>query len=123
MKHDTIKNKEKLLENLEKCLGIVTKACKMSNISRVTFYDWCRYDPEFKAKVDEIDNVTLDFVESRLLDKVDEGDTRAIAFYMKYKGRKRGYVDSLNVNQLVDGKINVNITFQEKKDNEDEGIV
>jgi hypothetical protein len=116
MKHDTSKNKEKVLENLEKCLGIVSKACKMSNISRVTFYDWCKYDPEFKAAVDEIDNATLDFVESRLLDKVGEGDTRAIAFYMKYKGRKRGYVESFDVNQNVDGKINVNITFDEKKE-------
>jgi transcriptional regulator of acetoin/glycerol metabolism len=40
--------KKKVLEALEKCLGVVTDACKMANISRQTFYRWTHEDNEFK---------------------------------------------------------------------------
>lgn len=86
-------NKEAILLALEKSLGIVTTACKAVGIHRSTFYDYYNSDKEFKQKVDDLQEVALDFAESKLLSKVDKGDTTAIIFYLKTKGKARGYVE------------------------------
>lgn len=89
--------KQKLLEALERSLGIVTPACKEVGISRDRFYSYYREDPEFKRKVDDINEITLDFAENQLLKKIKEGSERSILFYMKYKARRRGYTDSVDI--------------------------
>lgn len=95
------RNKQLMLEALERSLGIVTPACKEVGISRNTFYTWCKDDAEFKAAVDDINDVTLDFAENQLLKKIKEGSERSILFYMKYKARHRGYNEELNINANV----------------------
>jgi hypothetical protein len=102
MKHDIETNKKNLLIALEKSLGIVTPACKEVGISRNTFYVYYKNDPEFKAAVDDINEVTLDFVENQLLKNIKNGDNQAIMFFMKYKARKRGYTEQIN----IDGNLN-----------------
>lgn len=94
---DTLKNKKLILQALEKTLGIVTPACKEVGISRETFYRWYNSDDVFKKVVDDINEVTLDFAETQLLKKIKEGSERSILFYMKYRGRNRGYNDSLDI--------------------------
>jgi len=95
-KHDTIK--KKFPEMLKECQGIVTMACKNLKISRGTYYRWYNEDKEFAALCDESIETTIDFVEDHLFRKIKEGDTTAIIFYLKNKGRKRGYGDDKNVN-------------------------
>lgn len=105
MKKDTDDNKNKMILALERSLGIVTPACKEVGISRETFYRWLKEDPDFKNRVKDIDEYTLDFVENQLLKKIKDGNDKAIMFYMRYKARKRGYTDSLDI--TTDGeKIN-----------------
>jgi len=101
MKQNPTLHKQKLLEALEKSLGIVTAACKEVGISRDRFYTYYREDPEFKSKVDDINEITIDFAENQLLKKIKEGSERSILFYMKYKGRKRGYNEELNINANI----------------------
>lgn len=112
--------KERLIKALEKSLGIVTPACKEVGVSRETFYRYYREDPIFKQKVDDINEITLDFAENQLLLKIKEGSERSILFYMKYKGRKRGYAEKIEVEGNLDLKT---ITFEivnKKNDSDDE---
>jgi hypothetical protein len=102
MKQNPELYKRKLIEALEKSLGIVTPACKEVGVSRETFYRYYREDEDFKKVVDDINEITLDFAENQLLSKIKEGSERSILFYMKYRGRKRGYTDSLDITS--DGK-------------------
>jgi hypothetical protein len=97
MKRDPVLHKKKLLEALERSLGIVTPACKEVGISRNQFYVYYNTDPEFKAAVDDIQEITLDFAENQLLKKIKEGSERAIIFYMKHRGRKRGYAENMDI--------------------------
>jgi hypothetical protein len=90
---DTNDNKKKMLEALEKSLGIVTTACKLVGIARETHYRWMREDAEYKEAADSISDVVLDFAESKLHNLIDGGDTAATIFYMKTKGKKRGYIE------------------------------
>jgi hypothetical protein len=93
-----------MIEALSRSLGIVTNACKAINISRQTHYDWMKDDPEYAAAVQEIDNLALDFAESRLYKLIQKGDTSATIFYLKTKGKKRGYQEG----PIVDVKTNGN---------------
>lgn len=102
--------KTSLLEALEKSLGVVTSACKIANCSRETFYKYCKEDEEFKSKVDDISNITLDFAESQLHKQIKEGNTTATIFYLKTKGKNRGYIERSEVHQETTYKsLDINI--------------
>lgn len=85
--------KAKFPEVLKECLGIVTNACLKLKISRPTYYQWCKDDPTFNAACDAVQEYTMDFVESKLLELIDEKHPAAIIFYAKTKGKNRGYVE------------------------------
>ena len=85
--------KKALLEALEKSLGIVTTACKIVGINRTTFYQYLKDDADFAQAVKEIEEVTLDFAESQLHKQIKEGNTPATIFYLKTKGKRRGFVE------------------------------
>lgn len=117
--------KKAILTALETYHGIVTDACGSIGLPRSTFYDWLKSDPEFKAAVDEIQDVALDFVESKLFQKIngvamlgDEGEVynqppsdTAIIFYLKTRGKKRGYIERTELTG-ADGKdLNYNVTL------------
>jgi hypothetical protein len=116
-------HKEQLLIALEKHLGIVTAACKEVGISRDSYYDYYNEDPDFKRKVDDINEIAIDFTESQLFKQIKNGSERSILFFMKYKGRKRGYTDSVDITSngksITEIKL---IQVKTRKDLEDGGI-
>ena len=90
MRHD---KKDAILQALEKSLGVVTTACQKVGIGRATFYRWCKEDKDFNAEVQAIQDVALDFAESMLFEQIQDGSTAATIFYLKTKGKRRGYVE------------------------------
>lgn len=94
--------KKKVLIELEKCLGIVTTACLKLKIGRKTFYQWYNTDDDFKAKVDDIENIVIDFVEGSLYKQMQKADTTAMIFFLKTKGRKRGWGEYLKMDHSFD---------------------
>ena len=90
MKHT---KKEDILQALEKTLGVVTTACKQVGIGRATFYRWLKEDKEFNEQVIAIQDVALDFAESKLHKLIRDENPTAIIFYLKTKGKKRGYIE------------------------------
>lgn len=89
MKKET--SKKKFLQTLESSRGIIATACKAAGISRSTFYTWKDQDEEFRQKAEDILEAQVDFVESKLLRRIDAEETTAIIFYLKAKGKKRGW--------------------------------
>lgn len=104
--------KEAMLQALENSLGVVTVACKKTETPRSTYYKWLKEDQEFAQSVKEIENIALDFAESQLHTQIKDGSTSATIFYLKTKGKKRGYIERSELD-LSSGeepiKINVNI--------------
>ena len=90
--------KKMLIESLENSLGIVSTACTKVNVSRTSFYKWYKEDEGFRKKVDEIDSVKLDFVESQLFKNIQNLKEKSIIFYLQHKGHKRGYIQKQNIN-------------------------
>lgn len=99
----TNKNKKLILEALNNSLGVVTDALKSTNLSRTQFYKWMKDDPDFKADVEEVQNVAIDFAESQLYSLISEKNPTAVIFYLKTKGKHRGYIERIeNVNSQKD---------------------
>tara|TARA_R110000824_G_scaffold15839_2_gene66460 strand:+ start:626 stop:1003 length:378 start_codon:yes stop_codon:yes gene_type:complete len=96
--------KEAILSALEKTLGVVTTAVKQVGIARSTFYQWYNDDKEFKAAVDDIANIALDYAESRLHKQIGDDNTTATIFYLKTKGKKRGYIEKQEVDHTSGGE-------------------
>lgn len=106
-------NKKKLLEGLKQYRGIISSACQFANLDRQTFYNYKRDDEAFALAFDDINEASIDFVEGKLFEKINGVTTQsgeniyeqppsdtAIIFYLKTKGKKRGYVEKteLDVN-------------------------
>jgi len=85
--------KEQLLKALEKSLGIVSTACQNVGISRTTYYKYYADDKDFKQSVDNISELAIDCAESKLFELIKSGNITATIFYLKTKGKKRGYVE------------------------------
>ena len=89
------------LKALAESKGIISYACEKCNISRQTYYNWLEAYPEFAEKADEINEATLDRVEGKLLEAIADDNIAAIIFYLKTKGKKRGYVEQVDNNIIT----------------------
>lgn len=107
--------KKQLLESMSKSLGVISTACKQVGISRTTYYEYLK-DPEFKKAVSEIEAEAVDFAESKLFELINgiqlmskDGPYQvppcktSIIFYLKTKGKHRGYVERVEqVTEITD---------------------
>ena len=101
-----------MLLQLEKNCGIVSPACEAAGVSRTQYYKWLE-DDEFRAKVDDIQEVAKDFVEHALFRNIQKGDTQSIIYYLKTKGSSRGYGDrqeiKIEMPQFNDNRTNAEV--------------
>ena len=96
--------KRAMLEALEKSMGVVTTACQIVGISRQSHYDWLTKDEEYAQAVSDIENVALDFAESKLFKNIEKAKEASVFFYLKTKGKKRGYIERQEIQHEGDIK-------------------
>ena len=89
--------KRAMIEALESNLGIVTPAASKVGIHRSTHYYWMKTDPDYAAAVESVQDIALDFAESKLHEQIKDKDTIATIFYLKTKGKKRGYIEKQEI--------------------------
>lgn len=89
------RNKEKTQARLIKAFKenpITSSVCKKIGVARSTYYRWLDEDYEFKKEAEaalEIGrNRMVDVAESKLLSRVNEGDQRAVEFYLKNNSKR-----------------------------------
>jgi hypothetical protein len=109
----TKRKKAYLLDALEASKGVIKPACKYVGISRRTYHNWVKDDEEFKAQAEEKSEELIDLGESKLAEKVEEGDATSIIFLLKTKGKYRGYGEHQTIDLQNE---TINITY----DKEDE---
>ena len=104
----TAKKKEAFLEAYKAKACNISEACKAAGVGRRTYYDWATNDAAFVADVQEIDEAELDWAESMLKKGIQEGDRILLIFFLKTKGKGRGYVEKVDVG----GQLGVNLRFE-----------
>lgn len=98
--------KRAMIEALEKSLGVVTTACKIVGIDRTLHYKWMKEDQEYADEVLSLSEMVLDFAESKLHNLISTGDTTATIFFLKTKGKKRGYIERQEITGADGDKLN-----------------
>jgi len=103
--------KKLFLQELGRCYGVIQDACDAVNINVITYERWCKEDEDFAKKANDIINTQVVFVEGKLFKKVKEESLDGIKFFLKCKGKHRGWIEGdniiiqqNNVNQTVDLK-------------------
>ncbi len=86
--------RDKVLETLQMVAGNINETCKLHAISRRTYYDWVRDYEDFREEANDIIEGVVDNVESAHFKAALEGNVTAQIFILKTKGKKRGYVES-----------------------------
>lgn len=89
--------KKAFLEAMQRNLGNITESSREIGIDRNTYYNWCKSDPKFAAEIDNIAESCIDFAESQLFKQISEGNSTSTIFYLKTKGKKRGYVETTEI--------------------------
>ncbi|VTQ00301.1 terminase small subunit [Sphingobacterium daejeonense] len=113
--------KKSMLEALKAKMGNVTAACHAVGVSRKTFYQWKKEDEEFRTKSEEMSEVVLDIVEDALLSQIQNGNSTSTIFYLKTKGKSRGYIEKQEIESTSKVDVTSNsldiscLTLEEKK--------
>ena len=82
-----------MLEALTLSFGVIAHAAKQVGIDRTTHYTWLDDDPGYKAAVADLKEYKKDFIESKLIKLINDGDTAATIFAAKTQLKDRGYVE------------------------------
>lgn len=94
----------KMIEELDRSLGIVTPACKETGISRETHYKWLRTNPAYAKAVAELEKKKEDVIEKAFLNLVIEMNPSAVIHAVKTKLKHRGYGEEMTVtNNYTEG--------------------
>jgi|TARA_Y100000310_G_scaffold90528_3_gene87831 ACT domain-containing protein len=110
----SLKGKKKIfIDAFHNKAGNITEACKAANINRSSYYDWLEMDDKFKNAVDEVKETLLDFTESKLMENIQNNDTKAIIFKLKCHGKKRDYVERVEQKQEITGSSDIVISFKD----------
>lgn len=104
---NTENKKEQMLEALRKNGGNVKLSVEAVGIARRTHYEWMDKDADYKQAVEDVAEGCLDIAENVLQTAIKNGDMTATIFYLKTKGKKRGYSEKIEYEGKQQTEINV----------------
>lgn len=87
------KHLDKYREIIDDNAGLVKYVAEAFKVSRVTIYEWQKKYPEFKTLFEDAVEATLDIAEHQLMKNIKEGRETSLIFFLKCKGKPRGYID------------------------------
>ena len=90
---------KQIINALYKNGGFYTYAARQLGISRQAIYKRINNNPQIAEVYEDACEETLDLMENELIKLGKKGDLKAIIFYLKTKGKKRGYTEKA---ELVD---------------------
>ena len=93
----------KALERFPTVLGLnagnITATCKKLKVSRATYLKHYASDKDFKLACDNVQEELLDLAESKALELIQEKNPTMIIFFLKTKGKSRGYVERTEIDE------------------------
>ena len=111
MANQTIRTPEKekaILDALE-LHPSKSRACRSARIGRNAFYEWCKDDPEFAAKIEAAREKGIDALEDALFKDAIEGHNTTAAIFMLKSWRRERYGDKSEVKHSGDADHPVSI--------------
>ena len=90
-----------MLEALSKCYVNVTKSAKIVGIDRRTHYLWLDTNSRYKELYTDLQTSMIDLAEEKLMSNIDEAKETSIIFFLKTKGKSRGYQETFEVTKIT----------------------
>jgi hypothetical protein len=110
-------SKRYFLYAIKLCKGNISNAAKMIKMCRRTHYKYCYEDSLYLERSEDITEFVIDHVEDKLMNKINTGDTTAMIFWLKCKGKKRGWIEKSEIDHTTKGdslnKVLNNMTDEE----------
>ena len=103
---------EQIKDAITKAGGFISIACKSLGCTRKTIYNYMDKYPELKEQVSDIREHYLDIAEASLIQKVKDGKTPELIFYLKTQGKKRGYTEKSEIDVTTNGKAITDIKIE-----------
>lgn len=95
---------DKVATAYKKAAGNLSLCAESLGIDRRTLDRWRKKYPELHSMMTDVEEGLLGLCESRLLQEINGGNLTAIIFYLKTKGKQRGYIEG----QFIAANINTN---------------
>lgn len=95
--HNNENKKTIFLKAYRKTLGNVTMSCAAAKITLGDYNRALVEDFKFRQDIADLDQAEIDFGESKLKERMQKGDTRAIIYFLNNKGKERGYGEGSSV--------------------------
>lgn len=109
MPHGIKTKDEDIIQALFASGGIITYAAKALGVGRQALSTRVNGSEILRTAADEAVERNLDKAENKLLDKIDRGNLVAILFYLKTKGKRRGYIERQETHEVSDAELNAEI--------------
>jgi hypothetical protein len=100
---------ETIIKALQASAGIVSIAAEKIGWQRTSLSRKIHNSEKLLAICDEIGESMLDLAESKLLLALRNGNMTAIIFYLKTKGKQRGYIERQEMRGVSEEEINAEI--------------
>ncbi len=98
--HLTVKQKL-FIKAFEKHATNISRACDVVGIDRSTHYTWLSRNSTYKEKIQAIEEGMIDFAEGMLYKNMKEGKESSILFFLKTRGKKRGYTEKTEIDMIA----------------------
>ncbi len=104
------------VEQVEQALiangGWITKTAQALGVSTQAVSKRVKGSERLQKVVEDVKAKYLDLAESKLIQKINDGDLGAICFYLKCQGKERGYVEKHQLE--ASGNISVSLVAPEQ---------
>lgn len=102
---------KKIIAAIKESKGLLTLAARKAGISYITVWRYTQDFPSVKQAVEEAKETMTDFAEGKLFEKISKGDITAIIFYLKTKGKSRGYIERHEVGGEGNQPITIKVVY------------
>ena len=82
-----------IVEALRKYHGIIAPTAQALGVTYHAIYNRVKRSKVLQDEIEIATETMLDFAENKLMKKIEDGDNTAIIFFLKCKGKKRGYIE------------------------------
>jgi len=104
---------KRIIEAIYEAHGLITTAAEKAGIDRRTIYRYKDEFPTVAEAIEEAQERLYDTAESKIFEKIEEGDTTMIIFFAKTRMKHRGYVEKQEIEHI--GPMKVVVEYEEGK--------
>lgn len=106
---NTARTKKRLIEEMFKHKGVLTNAVRAVGCSFQTYYVYMKEDENFRARIEEVKEAAIDFVEDKLFQQIEMNIPQSTIFFLRTRGRHRGYSERTEVTGAEGAPIEIRV--------------